>query len=123
MLHSYINSGSRENLTLAMSIDQGASWQNFMNIQPGGSCYSTMVRMPDGSVALLYEDESYSAGNGYAINFLTITEEQLAEDAKRYPLGRYGRPVDIAHGAIYLLSDASSWLTGHDLVIDGGFSV
>ena len=53
----------------------------------------------------------------------TITEEQLAEDAKRYPLGRYGRPDDIAHGAIYLLSDASSWLTGHDLVIVGGFSI
>ena len=53
----------------------------------------------------------------------TITEEQLAEDAKKYPLGRYGRPDDIAHGAIYLLSDASSWLTGHDLVIDGGFSI
>lgn len=53
----------------------------------------------------------------------TITEEQLAEDAKRYPLGRYGNPDDIANGAIYLLSDASSWLTGHDLVIDGGFSI
>lgn len=53
----------------------------------------------------------------------TITEEQLAEDAKKYPLGRYGRPDDIANGAIYLLSDASSWLTGHDLVIDGGFSI
>lgn len=53
----------------------------------------------------------------------TITEEQLAEDAKRYPLGRYGKPEDIAYGAIYLLSDASSWLTGHDLVIDGGFSI
>ena len=53
----------------------------------------------------------------------TITEEQLAEDAKRYPLGRYGQPEDIANGAIYLLSDASSWLTGHDLVIDGGFSI
>jgi len=53
----------------------------------------------------------------------TITEEQLAQDAKRYPLGRYGRPEDIAHGAIYLLSDASCWLTGHDLVIDGGFSI
>ena len=53
----------------------------------------------------------------------TITEEQLAEDAKRYPLGRYGRPEDIANGALYLLSDASSWLTGHDLVIDGGFSI
>ena len=53
----------------------------------------------------------------------TITEEQLAEDAKRYPLGRYGQPEDIAHGAVYLLSDASGWLTGHDLVIDGGFSI
>ena len=53
----------------------------------------------------------------------TITEEQLAEDAKRYPLGRYGKPEDIANGAVYLLSDASSWLTGHDLVIDGGFSI
>ena len=53
----------------------------------------------------------------------TITEEQLAEDAKKYPLGRYGCPEDIANGAIYLLSDASSWLTGHDLVIDGGFSI
>ena len=53
----------------------------------------------------------------------TITEEQLAEDAKRYPLGRYGQPEDIANGAIYLLSDASSWLTGHDLVIDGGVSI
>lgn len=52
-----------------------------------------------------------------------ITEEQLAEDAKRYPLGRYGHPEDIANGALYLLSDASSWLTGHDLVIDGGFSI
>ena len=53
----------------------------------------------------------------------TITEEQLAEDAKRYPLGRYGEPDDIANGVVYLLSDASSWLTGHDLVIDGGFSI
>ena len=53
----------------------------------------------------------------------TITEEQLAVDAKKYPLGRYGCPEDIANGAIYLLSDASSWLTGHDLVIDGGFSI
>ena len=53
----------------------------------------------------------------------TITEEQLAEDARKYPLGRYGKPEDIANGALYLLSDASSWLTGHDLVIDGGFSI
>lgn len=53
----------------------------------------------------------------------TITEEQLAEDCKKYPLGRYGRPEDIASGVVYLLSDAACWVTGHDLVIDGGFSI
>ncbi len=53
----------------------------------------------------------------------TISEEQLTEDAKRYPLKRYGKPDDIAYGAIYLLSDASSWVTGHSLVIDGGVSI
>lgn len=52
-----------------------------------------------------------------------LTEEQFAADAQRYPLKRYGRPIDIAHGIIYLLSDASSWVTGHSLVIDGGVSI
>jgi len=52
-----------------------------------------------------------------------ITEDQLREDVKNYPLGRYGEPGDIAHGIIYLLSDASSWVTGHSLVIDGGVTI
>ena len=50
----------------------------------------------------------------------TLSSEQLQADMDKYPLKRYGEPVDIAHGAIYLLSDASSWVTGTSLVIDGG---
>ena len=38
-----------------------------------------------------------------------------------YPLKRYGTPEDIAYGCIYLLSDASTWVTGTNLVIDGGY--
>ena len=53
----------------------------------------------------------------------SITEEQLKIDMEKYPLGRYGEPSDVAHGIIYLLSDASSWVTGHSLVIDGGLSI
>ena len=34
-------------------------------------------------------------------------------------VGRYGKPEDIAFAAIYLLSDAVSWVTGHSLFIDG----
>ena len=53
----------------------------------------------------------------------TISDEQLLEDQKRYPLGRYGKPEDIAYAAIYLLSDASSWVTGQSMVLDGGVSI
>ena len=44
------------------------------------------------------------------------------EDLKNYPLGRYANPVDIAWAIIYLLSNASSWVTGTNLVIDGGLT-
>lgn len=49
-----------------------------------------------------------------------ISQEQLDENKKRYPLGRFGKPEDVAYAIIYLLSDASSWVTGHTLVVDGG---
>lgn len=52
----------------------------------------------------------------------TLTQEQLDEDRDKYPLKRYGQPIDIADGAIYLLSNASSWLTGQSIVIDGGLT-
>jgi len=40
--------------------------------------------------------------------------------AKANPLHTSGFPMDIAHGALYLASDDSRFVTGHDLVIDGG---
>lgn len=46
--------------------------------------------------------------------------EQLAEAEKQYPLKRYGQPEDIAHLAVYMLSDASQWMTGSDVQITGG---
>lgn len=53
----------------------------------------------------------------------TITEEDLKKNMSHYPLGRFGKPEDIAHAIIYLLSDASSWVTGHTLVVDGGVTL
>ncbi|HEX3994061.1 MAG TPA: glucose 1-dehydrogenase [Acetobacteraceae bacterium] len=38
------------------------------------------------------------------------------------PLGRFGKPIDIAYGCLFLASDESSWMTGSELVIDGGMT-
>ena len=61
--------------------------------------------------------------NTNILEFGVVTEEQLVEDAKKYPLGRYGEPKEVAYAIIYLLSDASSFVTGTNLVIDGGFTI
>ena len=52
-----------------------------------------------------------------------ISEEQHQLDMQKYPLKRYGEPEEIAWAIIYLLSDASAWVTGHSLVIDGGVTI
>lgn len=41
----------------------------------------------------------------------------------RQPMGRIGEPTDIANMALFLASDASEWMTGHEFVVDGGVSV
>ena len=48
------------------------------------------------------------------------TDGNYEELQKKYPLQRFGKPEDIAYLAIYLLSDASSWMTGSQLDITGG---
>jgi NAD(P)-dependent dehydrogenase (short-subunit alcohol dehydrogenase family) len=53
----------------------------------------------------------------------TITQKQLEEDKKRYPLKRHGKPEEVAYAVVYLLSDASSWVTGSNLLIDGGITL
>lgn len=49
-----------------------------------------------------------------------VEEAKLKEDEQRYPLKRYGTPEDIANLAIYMLSDASLWMTGSNVEITGG---
>jgi len=50
-----------------------------------------------------------------------FSKDQIQDKLKQYPLKRIGQPEDVAHGTIYLLSNASSWVTGTNIVIDGGF--
>lgn len=49
-----------------------------------------------------------------------ISVDQLKQDEVNYPLKRYGQPKDVAHLAVFLLSEASSWMTGSNVKLTGG---
>jgi NAD(P)-dependent dehydrogenase (short-subunit alcohol dehydrogenase family) len=48
--------------------------------------------------------------------------EVMKRNIELHPLGRVGTLEDIASGALYLASDEAAWVTGAELVIDGGFT-
>ena len=52
-----------------------------------------------------------------------IDIELLEADKLKYPFKRYGNPEEVGYSAVYLLSDATKWMTGTSLLIDGGYTL
>lgn len=52
-----------------------------------------------------------------------LSEEDLKNYILKFPLGRFGKPEEVAYAVIYLLSDASKWITGTSITIDGGVTI
>jgi len=52
-----------------------------------------------------------------------ISNEELEKDKLKYPLKRYGKPEEVAYTVVYLLSDATQWMTGSSIVLDGGYTL
>ncbi len=53
-------------------------------------------------------------------NAPTMSAHDVAMNVEAYPVGRLGRPVDVAHAALFLASDEAAWISGVDLPVDGG---
>jgi NAD(P)-dependent dehydrogenase (short-subunit alcohol dehydrogenase family) len=96
-------------------------------VEPGIGWYN----VTKAAVAHLTRQLAGELGPGVRVNALApglvktdfaraLWERSEDKIAARLPLGRLGVPDDIAKAALFLASDAASWLTGHVLVIDGG---
>ncbi|MCS4196088.1 SDR family NAD(P)-dependent oxidoreductase [Salinibacter ruber] len=94
----------------------------------GHTCYGGSK----GAVRLMTKDMAMEvAGTGIRVNSIhpgaidtkMIREEgpSMEEFEEMHPVGRVGEPVDVAFGALYLASRESKFVTGTELVIDGGF--
>jgi len=85
------------------------------------------IRLFTKSAAIQYAKENIRVNSvhpGYALTPLTqrgyANPEYLERILSRIPMGRVGTADDIAYGMLYLASDESSFVTGSELVIDGG---
>jgi NAD(P)-dependent dehydrogenase (short-subunit alcohol dehydrogenase family) len=101
-------------------------WDRVMDINAKGVFLGTKSAIPEMRRAAR---ESIRANSVHPGPIITPMTEATRADAERYqltlsriPLGRYGQPEDVAYGVLFLASDESSFMTGSELVIDGGWT-
>ena len=130
--------GTKYGIELMEEAGNGGSIVNISSIYGKvGAIGSVPYNAAKGAVCVMSKGaalECGNAGNGVRVNtihpgfILTgMTEDRLMRNKfrdwalKRTPIGRIGDPQDIANGVLYLASDESSFVTGSELHIDGGF--
>ena len=98
------------------------------NSSPQYQASKGAVRLLTKATAIQYAGEGIRANSVHPGPIITPMTEAGRADQDRYdltiariPLGRYGAPDDVAYGVLFLASDESSFMTGSELVIDGGW--
>ena len=99
------------------------------NSSPQYQASKGAVRLLTKATAIQYAKERIRANSVHPGPIVTPMTEGRRADPESYrltvsriPLGRYGEPEDVAYGVMYLASDESSFMTGAELVIDGGWT-
>jgi NAD(P)-dependent dehydrogenase (short-subunit alcohol dehydrogenase family) len=87
------------------------------------------VRLLTKTTAMQYARDKIRANSVHPGPILTAMTEKRRKDPEHYklmlsriPLGRFGEPDEVAYGVLYLASDESTFVTGSELVIDGGWT-
>jgi NAD(P)-dependent dehydrogenase (short-subunit alcohol dehydrogenase family) len=111
--------GSIVNISSIMGFVGGASGHPAYHASKGA------VRIYSKAAAVRYGPSGVRVNTvhpGYMPPMLNATNQNLrAEKIEQTPLRRLGEPIEVAYGVLFLASDEASFVTGTELVIDGGF--
>ena len=99
----------------ALSVEPGIGWYNVTK-----AAIAHLTRQLAGELGPLVRVNALAPGLIKTDFARALWERAGDQVAARLPLRRLGEPDDVAKAALFLASDAASWLTGHVLVIDGG---
>ena len=98
------------------------------NTSPQYHASKGAVRILTKSTAIQYAGEGIRANSVHPGPVVTAMTERRREDPEAYalmrsriPLGRFAEPIEIANAVLYLASEESSYITGSELVVDGGW--
>lgn len=98
--------------TRSLALDLAPHGIRVNGVAPGNVPVPTLAKMRNGQLPPLWPENSSVTG---------LMGPMMKERSSNIPLGRFGRPEDIARAVLYLSTEASSYVTGHTLVVDGGW--
>jgi cyclopentanol dehydrogenase len=98
-------------------------------ISPQYQASKGAVRLLTKSVAIQYASDNIRCNSIHPAPIETDMTADMRQDPdafrdmlRRIPMGRYGKPEEVAYAVLYLASDESSFVTGSELVVDGGWT-
>ena len=119
----YSGGGSIVNISSQMGL-VGADY-----ISPQYQASKGAVRILTKSVAIQYASDNIRCNSIHPAPIETYMTADIRDDAdsfqdmlRRIPMGRYGKPEEVAYAVLYLASDESSFVTGSEVVVDGGWT-
>jgi NAD(P)-dependent dehydrogenase (short-subunit alcohol dehydrogenase family) len=101
-------------LTRSLAVDLAPHSIRVNGVAPGNVPVPTLAKIHDGTLPPLWPAASSITG---------LMGPMMRQRSSNIPLGRKGRPDDIAHSVLFLASEAASYITGHTMVVDGGWTL
>jgi NAD(P)-dependent dehydrogenase (short-subunit alcohol dehydrogenase family) len=112
-----------------VNISSQLGWVGTDNSSPHYQASKGAVRLLTKATAIQYADDGIRVNSVHPGPIATpmtararTDPTRAARTVSRIPLGRFGKPEEVAYGVLFLASDEAAFITGSELVIDGGWT-